>query len=110
VEIEDGSGGTYLHSIQCWQNKYLHKSKESVVYINKDHYHDQGYTNPGCQVAQATKFFFAVAPIVCGSSMWIPLLVPRILSLLVYFRKICATLLMVDDNYRGGGDDGNVNP
>lgn len=81
-----------------------------MVYINKDHYHDQGYTNPGCQVAQATKFFFAVAPIVCGSSMWIPLLVPRILSLLVYFRKICATLLMVDDNYRGGGDDGNVNP
>ena len=88
MEIEDRTGITNLHSVQCWQNKYLHKSKESEVYFNKDHYHDQGYTNPGLQVARATKFF-AVAPNVCGSSVWIllhvSLLVSRILSLLVDF-------------------------
>jgi len=53
-----------------------------------------------------------VAPNVCGSSVWIllhvALLVPRILSLLVDFRKICTTLRMVDDNYRGGCGDGHV--
>jgi len=33
--------------------------------------------------------------------------VPKILSLLVDFRTICATLPMGDDNYRGGGGGGS---
>jgi hypothetical protein len=109
VEIEDRTGSTNLHSVQCWQNKYLYKSKESEVYFNNDHYLDQGYTNPGLQVARATKFF-AVAPNVCGSSVWmllqVALLVSRILSLRVDFRKIYSTLPLEDDNYRGGGGGG----
>ena len=80
------------------------------MYFNKYHYHDQGYTNPGRQVARATKFC-AVVPYVCGSPGWIllhvALLVPKILSLLVDFRKICATLPMGDYNC-GGGGGGNV--
>jgi hypothetical protein len=46
--------------------------------------------------------FFSVAPNICGSSVWIllhvALLVPRILSLLVDIRKICAILPMGNDN------------
>jgi len=43
---------------------------------------DQGYTNPGHQIAQETQFC-VVAPNICGSSVWhflyITLLTPRIL-------------------------------
>ena len=56
----------------------------------------QGCTNPGRQVAVATKFC-AVAPNICGSSVWNLLLVismvHRILRLLLDFWKVCAPLL-----------------
>jgi hypothetical protein len=43
---------------------------------------DQGYTNPGHQIAQETQFC-VVTPNICGSSVWnflyITLLAPRIL-------------------------------
>jgi len=55
----------------------------------------QWYTNPGRQVARATKFC-TVALNVCGPSVWnllrVHLLAPTFLSWLLDFLKVCATL------------------
>jgi hypothetical protein len=55
----------------------------------------QGYTNPGRQVAVATNIC-AVAPDICGSSVWnllhVTHLAPRILRRLLDFWNICVSL------------------
>ena len=42
-----------------------------------------------------------------GSCFMLPFWCPKILSFLVDFRKICATLLMGDNNCDGGGGGGS---
>lgn len=55
--------------------------------------YNRGCTNPGCQVAKATKFCM-VAPNTCGSSVWnllhVTQLASRILRWLLEFWKFCA--------------------
>jgi hypothetical protein len=57
----------------------------------------QGCTNPGCQVAVATKFC-TVAPNICGFLVWnlsyVTLQAPRILRWFLDFWKIHAPLLI----------------
>jgi hypothetical protein len=63
--------------------------RDVIVVLN------QGRTNPGRQVAVATKFC-TVIPSICGSSVWnffhVTLLAPRILTWLFDFSKISAPL------------------
>ena len=66
-------------------------------------YVDQECTNPGRQVARATKF--CMVELNCGSSVWIllhvNLLAPRNLRWLLDFWKTCGPLMLTE--YVGNG-------